>query len=141
MERDNINFALEAAALNPAIQSKTVLERDLRTRLSTFPNDAQSWYLLSCVLESEAKYDEAEIALRKAIELNPRPPHFQRRLATLLEVRGKNKESLTVLQDAGLLSDSESNLHHVQDLEATVQNDMLFTDRLSKSSSEKTRGK
>ncbi|TFF93224.1 hypothetical protein EU546_06475 [Candidatus Thorarchaeota archaeon] len=141
LQRDHSEFALEAANLSPDTKSKAVLEKDLRTRIATFPDDAQSWYLLSCVLESDAKYDEAEAALRRAIELNPHPPHFQKKLASLLEVRGKNKESLTDLGDSGLLSGFKLKRGHVQDLEATTRANMLFTDRVSKDFGEKTRQK
>lgn len=141
MQRDHSDFTLEAANLSPMTQSKTVLERDLCTRLRAFPNDAQSWYLLSCVLESNAKHTEAESALRRAIELNPRPPHFHKKLASVLEAQGSNKESLTVLRDAGLLSESESKRCHVQDLEATAHDNMLFTPSSSDNLGENLRRK
>ncbi len=141
MQRDHSDFTLEVASFSPMTQSKTVLERDLRTRLCAFPNDAQSWYLLSCVLESNAEYTEAESALRRAIELNPRPPHFHRKLASVLEAQGSYKESLNVLRDAGLLSESDLKRCHVQDLEATAHDNMLFTQSFSNSLDEKLRRK
>ncbi|NHJ12822.1 MAG: tetratricopeptide repeat protein [Candidatus Thorarchaeota archaeon] len=60
------------------------MEQDLRRRLAAFPRDANSWYLLGKHLSSRGRHEEAEMALRKAISLNPKPSHFWSELERVL---------------------------------------------------------
>ncbi|MFX1416557.1 MAG: tetratricopeptide repeat protein, partial [Promethearchaeota archaeon] len=75
--------------MGSAVPTKTTAyEDDLRRRLSAFPRDSQSWYSLGCYLHSIGRLKEAEEALRKAISLNPQPPHFWRELESILTSLG-----------------------------------------------------
>jgi tetratricopeptide (TPR) repeat protein len=76
----------------------TLSERDLRTRLRTFPKDAQSWFLLGKLLRTGSKLEPAEDALRKAISINPTPPHFWLELARVLDDRGVSSEATSIRQ-------------------------------------------
>lgn len=76
----------------------TLSEYDLRTRLRTFPKDAQSWYLLGKLLRTGSKLEPAEKALRKAISLNPKPPHFWLELARVLDDLGTSSEATQIRQ-------------------------------------------
>ncbi|MCK4566652.1 MAG: tetratricopeptide repeat protein, partial [Candidatus Thorarchaeota archaeon] len=71
----------------------TVRESDLRTRLKTFPRDAQSWYSLGTLLRSVDRLEEAESSLRRAISLNPGPTHFWDELARVLMNMGRIEEA------------------------------------------------
>ncbi|MGY5858474.1 MAG: tetratricopeptide repeat protein [Candidatus Thorarchaeota archaeon] len=71
----------------------TVRESDLRTRLKTFPRDAQSWYSLGSLLRSAGNLEEAEASLRRAISLNPGPTHFWDELARILMDQGRIEEA------------------------------------------------
>jgi tetratricopeptide (TPR) repeat protein len=73
----------------------TAYEDDLRRRLSAFPRDAQSWCNLGRHLHSIGRLKEAEAALRKAISLNPRPPHFWRELEGILTALGRPPKDRT----------------------------------------------
>jgi tetratricopeptide (TPR) repeat protein len=79
----------------------TTYEQDLRRRVTTFPNDAQSWFYLGSYLRRQKKYHESETALRRAIELNSAPPHFIIELGLLLEEMGRPSEAEKVLQLLG----------------------------------------
>ncbi|TFH00397.1 MAG: tetratricopeptide repeat protein [Candidatus Thorarchaeota archaeon] len=78
----------------------TVRESDLRTRLKTFPRDAQSWYSLGSLLRSVGNFEEAESSLRRAISLNPGPTHFWDELARILMDLGRLEEAYQ-LYDGG----------------------------------------
>jgi len=71
----------------------TIRESDLRTRLKTFPRDAQSWYSLGALLRSSGRLEEAESTLRRAISLNPRPTHFWEELARALMDLGRIEDA------------------------------------------------
>jgi predicted Zn-dependent protease len=71
-------------------------ERNLRTRLRTFPKDAQSWFLLGKLLRTGEKLKPAEDALRKAISINPAPPHFWLELARVLDDLGIDSEATNI---------------------------------------------
>jgi cytochrome c-type biogenesis protein CcmH/NrfG len=71
----------------------TVREADLRTRLKTFPRDAQSWFSLGSLLRTNGKLEEAESSLRRAISLNPGPTHFWDELARTLMDMGRIDEA------------------------------------------------
>ena len=93
----------------------TVRESDLRTRLKTFPRDAQSWYSLGSLLRSTGNLEEAESSLRKAISLNPRPTHFWDELARLLMDTGRIEEAYQ-LYDGGTRHASASVRKELEDL-------------------------
>jgi tetratricopeptide (TPR) repeat protein len=80
-----------AATINDRLS--TVRESDLRTRLKTFPRDAQSWYSLGSLLRIAGNLEEAEAALRKAISLNPSPTHFWEELARILMDTGRIEDA------------------------------------------------
>jgi predicted Zn-dependent protease len=63
-------------------------EENLRLRISTFPNDSHSWFLLGCVLRKQKRLKEAERALRRAVTLNPAPTVFWSELALVLQALG-----------------------------------------------------
>jgi tetratricopeptide (TPR) repeat protein len=73
-------------------------EGDLRIRLQTFPKDAQSWFLLGKLLRTNSKLRPAEEALRKAISINPSPPHFWLELAGVLDELGLDSEATDIRQ-------------------------------------------
>ncbi|MGY5852940.1 MAG: tetratricopeptide repeat protein [Candidatus Thorarchaeota archaeon] len=79
----------------------TTYESDLRTRLSTFPYDAQGWYCLGCHLHHEHRLQEAEESLRKAIRFNTKPIHFWSELAAVLSTMGRHEEASSILQRIG----------------------------------------
>lgn len=85
----------------------TVRESDLRTRLKTFPRDAQSWYSLGTLLRSGDRLEEAESSLRRAISLNPGPTHFWDELARVLMDMGRIEEAYQ-LYDGGARGSSAS---------------------------------
>lgn len=85
----------------------TLREADLRTRLRTFPRDAQSWFSLGAYLRSVGRLKEAEEALRKAISLNPGPIHFWEELARILMDMGRFEEAYN-LYDSGKRTASSS---------------------------------
>lgn len=76
----------------------TLSEQDLRTRLRTFPKDAQTWYRLGKLLRTGSKLKSAEDALRKAISINPSPPHFWLELARVLDDLGVSSEATNIRQ-------------------------------------------
>ena len=92
-----------------------VRESDLRTRLKTFPRDAQSWYSLGSLLRSAGNLEEAESSLRKAISLNPGPIHFWDELARILMDQGRIEEAYQ-LYDGGTRRVSASIKKELQDL-------------------------
>jgi cytochrome c-type biogenesis protein CcmH/NrfG len=73
-------------------------EGDLRIRLKAFPKDAQSWFLLGKLLRTSSKLKPAEDALRKAISINPSPPHFWLELANVLDELGANSKATDIRQ-------------------------------------------
>jgi len=73
----------------------TAYEDDLRRRLSAFPRDAQSWYNLGRHLHSIGRLKEAEAALRRAISLNPQPPHFWGEFEGILTALGRAPKDRT----------------------------------------------
>ncbi|MHA1136187.1 MAG: tetratricopeptide repeat protein [Candidatus Thorarchaeota archaeon] len=93
----------------------TVRESDLRTRLKTFPRDAQSWYSLGSLLRLTGNLEEAESALRKAISLNPGPTHFWDELARILMDTGRIEEAYQ-LYDGGIRRASASVKKELEDL-------------------------
>jgi tetratricopeptide (TPR) repeat protein len=92
----------------------TVRESDLRTRLKTFPRDAQSWYSLGVLLRSTGNLEEAESSLRRAISLNPGPIHFWDELARILMDMGRIEEAYQ-LYDGGTRRASTSIRKELQD--------------------------
>lgn len=92
-----------------------VRESDLRTRLKTFPRDAQSWYSLGTLLRSTGRLEEAESSLRRAISLNPGPTHFWDELARALMDLGRIEEAYQ-LYDGGARSSSASLKKELQEL-------------------------
>jgi tetratricopeptide (TPR) repeat protein len=66
--------------------------------LRTFPKDAQSWFLLGKLLRTGSNLSQAEDALRKAISLNPNPPHFWLELAQVLDGLGMGSEATEIRQ-------------------------------------------
>ncbi|TFG32959.1 tetratricopeptide repeat protein [Candidatus Thorarchaeota archaeon] len=94
----------------------TVRESDLRTRLKTFPRDAQSWYSLGSLLRSNGNLEEAESSLRRAISLNPGPTHFWDELARTLMDMGRIEEAYQ-LYDGGTGRASSSIKKELEDLQ------------------------
>jgi len=92
----------------------TVRESDLRTRLKTFPRDAQSWYSLGSLLRSSGNLEEAEATLRRAISLNPGPTHFWDELARILMDQGRIEEAYQ-LYDSGTRRASASIKKELED--------------------------
>ncbi len=70
--------------------STSTMEQDLRLRIATFPRDANAWFLLGKFLSSRGRHDEAEMALRKALSLNPKPTHFWKELERILMDQGRS---------------------------------------------------
>ncbi|MHA1614107.1 MAG: tetratricopeptide repeat protein [Candidatus Thorarchaeota archaeon] len=100
----------------------TVRESDLRTRLKTFPRDAQSWFSLGTLLRSGDRLEEAESSLRRAISLNPGPTHFWDELARVLMDMGRIEDAYQ-LYDGGARSSSKSlkkELENLRNLERKV---------------------
>lgn len=93
----------------------SVQESDLRTRLKTFPRDAQSWYTLGTLLRSGGRLEEAESSLRRAISLNPGPTHFWDELARTLMDMGRIEEAYQ-LYDGGTRSASATLRKELEDL-------------------------
>ena len=93
----------------------TIRESDLRTRLRTFPRDAQSWYTLGFLLRSTGNLEEAENTLRRAISLNPGPTHFWDELARVLMDMGRIQEAYQ-LYDGGKRRASDSLKKDLEDL-------------------------
>ncbi|TFH05755.1 MAG: tetratricopeptide repeat protein [Candidatus Thorarchaeota archaeon] len=93
----------------------TARESDLRTRLKTFPRDAQSWYSLGSLLRSTGNLEEAESSLRRAISLNPGPTHFWDELARILMDLGRIEEAYQ-LYDGGTRRASASIRKDIDDL-------------------------
>ncbi len=89
-------------------------EHNLRLRVSTFPNDSHSWFLLGCVYRKQGKLMEAERALRKAVTLNPSPLVFWSELANVLEDLGHDKINPKHLQNLG--SENPDILHPSEEL-------------------------
>ena len=78
------------------------MEQNLRTRLSTFPNDSHSWFVLGCHLRKRGKLVEAERALRRAVTLNPAPLMFWAELAAVLNGLGHGIVDPDVLRGLGV---------------------------------------
>lgn len=77
-------------------ESMSPREADLKLRLKTFPRDAFAWYMLGKHLRSRGRHEEAEAALRKAVELNPGPNRFWEELASALMDLGRLDEAYTL---------------------------------------------
>ncbi len=92
----------------------TAYEDDLRRRLSAFPRDAQSWYSLGRHLRTLSRFEEAEAALRKAISINPRPPHFWLELEGTLVDLGKRTEETTTTKSRDSVADSLESLRRIE---------------------------
>jgi tetratricopeptide (TPR) repeat protein len=108
---DTTNTSLSTSNDRPS----TVRESDLRTRLKTFPRDAQSWYSLGSLLRSVSRLEEAESSLRRAISLNPGPTHFWDELARTLMDMGRIEEAYH-LYDEGTRSASTSIKKELEEL-------------------------
>ncbi|MFW9931733.1 MAG: tetratricopeptide repeat protein [Candidatus Thorarchaeota archaeon] len=76
-------------------------EQNLRLRISTFPNDSHSWFLLGCVLRKQKRYKESEQALRRAVTLNPAPTVFWSELACVLQDLGHGRIDPEKLRELG----------------------------------------
>ncbi|MHA1960485.1 MAG: tetratricopeptide repeat protein, partial [Candidatus Thorarchaeota archaeon] len=72
-------------------------ESDLQIRVTAFPSDAQSWFLLGCHLRLESRPAEAERALRKALSLEPERVHYWIEFALVLDDLGHKEESADIL--------------------------------------------
>ncbi|MFQ5832050.1 MAG: tetratricopeptide repeat protein [Candidatus Thorarchaeota archaeon] len=92
----------------------TAYEDDLRRRLSAFPRDAQSWYSLGRHLRSLSRFEEAEAALRKAISINPRPPHFWLELEGTLVALGKRDVEPARPKSRDSVADSLDSLRRIE---------------------------
>ena len=88
-------------------------EKDLRTRLRTFPRDAKTWYFLGCHLRMDRRYNEAEAALRKAISLNHAPSHFWSELVLVLQDIGQHDEATKAKARMETQSSKERSLYSV----------------------------
>jgi tetratricopeptide (TPR) repeat protein len=104
----------------PAIsekQARSDLERALEL-IEGVPEEirgAETVRLHGGVLLLLERGDEAEAALRAAVERNPTDPRLLRNLADLLEVRGKVDEAVAALQRA--VASSPTDAAHLADLE------------------------
>ena len=70
--------------------SMSTMEQDLRRRVATFPRDANAWFLLGKHLSTRGRHDEAEMAIRKALSINPKPTHFWKELERVLMDQGRS---------------------------------------------------
>ncbi|MFW9849647.1 MAG: tetratricopeptide repeat protein [Candidatus Thorarchaeota archaeon] len=77
------------------------MEQNLRTRLSTFPNDAHTWFILGCLLRKKGKLEDAERSLRRAVTLNPEPIMFWAELALVMNMLGHGVVDPEVLKRLG----------------------------------------
>ncbi|MGY5880025.1 MAG: tetratricopeptide repeat protein [Candidatus Thorarchaeota archaeon] len=112
IQREETTKALTATTND---RPSTVRESDLRTRLKTFPRDAQSWFSLGSLLRSIGNFEEAESSLRRAISLNPGPTHFWDELARTLMELGQIEEAYQ-LYDGGTRRASSSIKKELEDL-------------------------
>ncbi len=95
---------IHEAPLGDSPEERTIQaaqEQNLRLRISTFPNDSHSWFLLGCILRKQGRYRESEQALRRAVTLNPAPTVFWSELACVLEDLGHEKVDPQMLKEFG----------------------------------------
>lgn len=119
IQREETSKVVESTSID---RPTTFTEADLRTRLRTFPRDAQTWFTLGAYLRSVGRLEEAEEALRKAISLNPGPTHFWEELTRILMGLGRLDEAYH-LYDSGRRAASSSikkELEKMQQLEKTI---------------------
>ena len=77
------------------------MEHNLRTRLSTFPNDSHTWFILGCLLRKKGNLEDAERSLRRAVTLNPAPIMFWAELALVMNMLGHGVVDPEVLRRLG----------------------------------------
>lgn len=75
-------------------------EREYRTVLESFPNDADILQGLADVLMAEQKYDEAMAALERARDLLPRSAEVQVRRGRALRAMGRSDEARKAFREA-----------------------------------------
>ena len=119
IQREEISKVVESTSID---RSTTFREDDLRTRLRTFPRDAQSWFSLGAYLRSVKRLEEAEEALRKAISLNPGPIHFWEELTRTLMDMGRLEEAYHLYDSGRRIASSslKKELEKMRQLEKTV---------------------
>ena len=84
-----------------SLVTEQAMEHDLRIRVTTFPNDAYSWFLLGRNLRMSSKCTEAERALRRAVTIDPNQVQFWLELATVLDQLGFHTDAQAIRQNAG----------------------------------------
>ena len=102
------------------------MEQNLRTRLSTFPNDSHTWFILGCLLRKKGKLEDAERALRRAVTLNPSPMMFWAELALVMNMLGHGIVDAEVLSRLGAEQpESTPSEKLLRNLDATRGNDSI----------------
>ncbi|MDF1541150.1 MAG: hypothetical protein P1Q69_19790 [Candidatus Thorarchaeota archaeon] len=123
MQRNDIDTS-EKALRDNIIDN--AMEQNLRTRLSTFPNDSHSWFVLGCHLRRCGKLTDAERALRRAVTLNPAPLMFWAELAAVLNGLGHDVVDPEILQGLGVeRPDFDPSASLMHSLGASKDNDSL----------------
>ena len=120
IQREETSTVAETTSID---RPTNIRETDLRTRLRTFPRDAQSWFSLGAYLRSVERFEEAEEALRKAISINPGPTHFWEELTRTLMDMGRLEEAYH-LYDSGKRTASSSikaELEKMRQLEKNIE--------------------
>ena len=90
LKTSDANLAFNAALSYQNAGELGLAEAQWRAVLKTTPNDADALSSLGSVLADEKKYDEAQAALQRAVELKPDEKVFFRQLAAVFSKQGNS---------------------------------------------------
>jgi tetratricopeptide (TPR) repeat protein len=104
------------AALSTSLQVPNVLDPSIsvdhrRTAVNSSEGDAYYYWQLAYELSSQDRFEEAEAAYRKAIELNPAEGLFYNGLGLHLYLQNRNEEAEALYRQAIKLDPGQSGYH------------------------------
>jgi tetratricopeptide (TPR) repeat protein len=91
------NLAFNAALSYQNAGELALAEAQWRAVLKASPNDPDALSSLGSVLSDEKKYDEAQAALQRAVELKPEEKVFFRQLAAVYSKQGNNAKTTEMM--------------------------------------------
>lgn len=115
---DHRDARFQLGAIYEKLGDMVQVELQFKELLKSHPNDASALnYLGYSLADRDLKLDDAEGYIRKAVELQPDKGAYLDSLAWVLFKRGKNEESLEILDKAiAMLPDDETVWEHLGDV-------------------------
>jgi tetratricopeptide (TPR) repeat protein len=97
LKTSDSNLAFNAALSYQNAGELLLAEGQWRAVLKTTPNDADALSSLGSVLADEKKYDEAQAALQRAVEIKPEEKVFFRQLAAIYSKQGNSVKTTEMM--------------------------------------------